>query len=99
MITCDLSTLSLCIQCPSTCLIVHLGQTISCLLLAFPVAVEPIISVNAKYTIRQLIAIIKEQLVYFAKVNLCIVTSLHSVDMIIVKHVAVFMRVLACSPL
>ena len=52
----------------TTCPVVHLDPTINCLSLGFPVAVEPVTSVNANYTIRQ-IATIKEQLEYFAKVK------------------------------
>ena len=52
----------------SSYLVVHLGQTISCLSLGFPVTVEPVTSVNANYTIRQILVTIKEQLEYFAKV-------------------------------
>ena len=58
------------IQYQSFYLVVHLEPTISCLLLDFPVAVEPVISVNAKSTIRQEVhATIEERLVYSAKVN------------------------------
>ena len=51
-----------------TCLVVHLDQTINCLLLGFTVAVEPEMSASVKYTIRQVIAITEELLVYSAKV-------------------------------
>ena len=59
------------IQYQSFYLVVHLDPTISCLLLDFPVVVEPVMSVNAKSTIRLAIAAIEEQLVYSAKVNHC----------------------------
>jgi hypothetical protein len=49
--------------------VVHLDQTISCLSLEFPVAVEPVTSVNANFTIRQVLATIKELLECFAKVK------------------------------
>ena len=52
----------------SICLVVLLEQIISYLSLGFPVAVEPVTSVNANYTIRQILATIIEQLEYFAKV-------------------------------
>ena len=57
------------IQHLSTCLVVHLNPTISCLLLAFPVAIEPVVSVNANYILSLAIATIEELLVYSAKVN------------------------------
>ena len=53
----------------STYLVVHLNPTISCLLLGSPVTVEPVTSVNANYTIRQIIATTKKQLEYFVKVK------------------------------
>ena len=58
------------IQHLSTSLVVHLGQTISCPLLGFPVTVEPEISAIVEYTIRhcQVTVVIEELLVCFAKV-------------------------------
>ena len=61
--------LYICMQYLNICLVVHLDPTISCLSLVFTVTVEPVTSVSASYTIRQILATIKEQLESSAKVT------------------------------